>query len=75
MAPTGPEPTWLPLAPRRHLACGPTGYIKEVYDIWRDAVGTYPFTHPEHVRIGQDLWKKNAEWVGRFRSHAARPPT
>jgi peptide/nickel transport system substrate-binding protein len=67
MAPTGPEPTWLPLAPRADTwPADSTGYIKEVYDIWRDAVGTYPFTHPEHVRIGQELWRKNAEWVGRF---------
>ena len=60
MAPTGPDPNFLPLAPDLSPPTWPvdaTGTFRNLYDRYIEGTTKYPVFHPEHIRIGKEMFE------------------
>jgi peptide/nickel transport system substrate-binding protein len=60
MAPTGPNPDYLPLAPADAFPADSTGLLTELLDKWNSGHGLAA-TDPARIELGKDLYRKNAE--------------
>ena len=60
MAPTGPEPDYLPPAPDGTYPADASGNLRNQQDIWRE-VAKDSTVHPKRVELGKDIFRTNAE--------------
>ena len=60
MAPTGPDPDYLPLAPADAFPADSTGLLTELLDKWNSGHGLAA-SDPRRIELGQELYRKNAE--------------
>jgi len=57
MAPTGPSPDFLPLAPANTWAADSNGVYMELFELKKEG-RQFRNAHPENARIGQEMWEK-----------------
>ena len=60
MAPTGPDPAWLPLAPEGNFPADPTGKLKELIDLKTEGF-KYALYDPKRIEIGQKIFEISAD--------------
>ncbi len=60
MAPTGPAPAWLPLAPENTWAADSTGSIKALLDMW-DEGSALPTFDPRRIELGKEMGRISAD--------------
>ena len=60
MAPTGPDPAYMPLAPDGTYPADASGNLKNLQDMWREGV-KYNTVHPRRVELGKNIFRTNAE--------------
>ena len=60
MAPTGPDPNWLPLAPEGTFPADPSGNMKRLMELEQQGLA-YTRLHPRRIEIGKELFRINTE--------------
>ena len=60
MAPTGPDPNWLPLAPEGTFPADPSGNMKRLMEVQQQGLA-YTLLHPGRIEIGKELFRINTE--------------
>ncbi len=60
MAPTGPDPNYLPLSPEGTYPADTSGNLKKLQELWTEGAGI-PSLAPRRIEIGKEIFRINAE--------------
>jgi len=60
MAPTGPDPAWLPLSPQDTFPADPSGNLMVLLDSWKEGSGLKTFD-PRRIEIGKEMGRISAD--------------